>query len=81
MNLGIVLGATLALNLCCGYFRAQAPKFSWPWFIYIHLPVPVVVLMRLAGGFNYTLIPALLIASVLGQWGGGKLPGAKPKAS
>ena len=73
MNLGLILGATLALNIGFGYFRARMRKFSGLWFLFIHLPIPVVILMRVAGGHGYMVIPPLFAVSVLGQWGGGKL--------
>jgi hypothetical protein len=81
LNLGIILSITLALNLCFGYFRAHTRRFTWPWFVYIHLPIPLVIFMRVVGGFGYTLIPVLVVTSALGQWSGGKLMRAKQKAS
>lgn len=64
---------TLLLNLPFGYLRAKSQKYSIPWFLYIHLPIPVIIFLRLTFGFNWKAIPFVVIAAVTGQYAGGKL--------
>ncbi|MBF0516722.1 MAG: hypothetical protein HQK97_06330 [Nitrospirae bacterium] len=67
-----MLFATL-LNLPFGYLRQRQRKRSFKWFLYIHLPIPFVILMRSMVHLDYKYIPLSLAASVLGQIIGGKL--------
>ena len=64
---------TLILNLPFGYLRSMSKRFSLKWFLYIHIPIPFVVLMRIWFGFSYNAIPVLLIGAVTGQLFGGYL--------
>ena len=61
------------LNIFMGMWRVQQRKFSVQWFIAIHAPVPVIILLRLCLGVSYTLIPLLIIVSIAGQMIGGML--------
>lgn len=65
--------AALVLNLPFGYFRVKAKKFSVKWFLYIHLPIPVIFLLRNMAGLGYKFIPLMIIGAVAGQLIGGKL--------
>jgi hypothetical protein len=64
---------TFVLNLFFGYFRAKTKKYSFSWFLYIHLPIPAVFLARTYSGLDYRFIPVFLFAAVIGQIAGGKL--------
>lgn len=70
---------TLILNLPFGYLRSTAKKFCLRWFLYIHLPIPFVILMRIWMGFGYAAIPLLLIGAMGGQLLGGYLNFNKAK--
>ena len=67
--------AVLLLNLPFGYWRAGVPKFSRPWFLAVHLPVPVVIALRLCCnlGWHPLTFVALIGAFFLGQLLGGLL--------
>lgn len=67
MILVLLSAFALVLNLPFGYMRGGTRKFSFLWFLYIHLPIPFVIAMRLVAGFNYKVIPLVLAASVIGQ--------------
>jgi len=65
----------LALNIPFGYWRAGERRFSLPWFLAVHIPVPLVVGLRilLALGWRFTTFPVLVSAFFLGQFLGGAL--------
>ncbi|MBF0609282.1 MAG: hypothetical protein HQL61_17230 [Magnetococcales bacterium] len=67
----------MVLNLPFGYFRAEQPKRSFKWFLYIHLPIPFVIAMRYVMHLNIRYLPISLVASILGQFIGGKIRDAK----
>ena len=56
-----------------GVWRSRVGKFSIKWFMAVHAPVPVVVLVRVLSGISLKYIPLLVVASVLGQLIGGKI--------
>ncbi len=64
---------TFVLNLFFGYFRARERKFSFKWFLCIHLPIPLVIYARLHFELDYRYIPLFLIVAVAGQIIGGKV--------
>lgn len=57
------------LNLPFGYWRANTKKFSLFWFLAIHLPIPLVVLIRIKSniGFVWYSYPIMVGAFFLGQ--------------
>lgn len=64
---------TLLINLPFGYMRQRARKFSLKWFLYIHIPIPLIVLIRISSGLDYKVIPLFLAAAVTGQVVGGRI--------
>ena len=64
---------TFVLNLFFGYFRAREKKYSFKWFLCIHLPIPLVAFARLYSHLDYGVIPIFLIVAVAGQIIGGKV--------
>jgi len=64
---------TFVLNLFFGYFRVRTKKYSFKWFLFIHLPIPVVVFARLYAQLDYRVIPVFLLAAVAGQIVGGRI--------
>jgi len=75
-KINIVLGISalaLVLNLFFGYFRGKQRKFSFKWFLYIHLPIPLVVFARLYSQLDYRYIPIFLFVSIVCQIIGARL--------
>lgn len=68
-----LLIVAFAISVPCGYIRQNYPKYSFMWFLLIHLPIPVIVLLRLKLGLSWHLIPLTLGGSVAGQIVGGIL--------
>ena len=64
---------TYIINLPFGYLRGKAKRFSFAWFLYIHMPIPFVIITRLSSHLDYRYIPIFLLAAIFGQYSGGKL--------
>jgi len=69
----IVALITLALNIPFGWLRHKTEKFSKKWFLYIHLPIPFIVLCRILMGISIKFAPALIATAVAGQFTGSSL--------
>jgi hypothetical protein len=63
------------LNLPFGYWRANVKKFSFQWLLAIHIPVPIVITIRLLSGigFDWYSFPVFILGFFLGQFLGGKI--------
>ncbi len=62
-----------AINLPFGYWRCRAAKFSRQWMMAVHIPVPIVFLIRVLSGFGWTVIPLIMLSFAAGQFTGGHL--------
>jgi len=60
-------------NLPLGYLREGSPKYSLRWFLYIHLSIPFIVVIRLIHGFGWEIVPFSIGLAIAGQWFGGKI--------
>ncbi len=67
---GIVI---FAFNVPFGYWRANTRRFSLQWVLAIHVPVPVVVFLRLWAGIGWRLLYILpmVLCFFAGQYVGG----------
>jgi len=63
----------LVVNLPFGYWRAGVRKFSLPWVLAVHVPVPIVIGLRFASGLGWRFVtfPVLIGAFFTGQFLGG----------
>jgi len=82
LNLGIVTLLTFLFNIPFGYWRASVKKFSWKWFLAVHVPIPFIVFMRFYFhlGFQLYTYPFLVGAFFLGQFAGAKFNKKRKKA-
>lgn len=69
---GLVIIA-FVISVPCGYIRQNYEKYSFMWFLLIHLPIPIIILMRIAAGVDWRVIPLTVGGSVAGQIVGGAL--------
>lgn len=67
---GLVL-LSFIVSVPFGYIRQYYRKYSFMWFLLIHLPIPLIVLMRLEAGIDWHIIPLTLGGSLAGQLVGG----------
>jgi len=67
--------AVAVLNLPFGYWRAGTQRFTRPWFLAVHAPVPVVIALRILAGIAWKLanLPVLMGAFFIGQFIGGRV--------
>lgn len=72
--------ATIIINLPFGYIRGGFRKLSFWWFVAIHAPVPLVILIRKFHDLHLTwgLAPFLLGSFFIGQFLGRKIYTVKP---
>jgi hypothetical protein len=75
MKLLLIALITFIINLPFGALRSRQKKFSLMWWVYIHIPVPIVILMRIYSdiGFAFYTYPILVGAFFLGQFMGRKV--------
>jgi hypothetical protein len=68
--IGLILVA-IAINVPLGYLRQNCRKFSLAWYFYVHISIPVIIYLRIAGGFGWRFIPLTLLGAFAGQYVGG----------
>jgi len=69
-----IIGLTIlafVVSVPCGYLRQNYKKYSFMWFLLIHLPIPFIVLLRVKAGFGWQVVPFTLGGAVAGQIVGG----------
>lgn len=77
MTLVWLAAGTLLVNLPFGWLRSRSRKFSLPWILWVHAPIPLIVAARLSLGISYAAVPLLVAAALAGQMGGGWIAGAR----
>ena len=88
MRLIFIAIIVYVLNIPFGYWREHVKKFSLQWALSIHLPIPVIIIIRIYSGIGFKFItyPALVGAFILGQMTGafiyrGRVKSNKPVIS
>ncbi len=70
----LILSAfSMLINLPFGYVRAKSKRYSLRWFLYIHLPIPIIFIARTISHIELKYIPIFAFAAIAGQILGGKL--------
>jgi hypothetical protein len=64
---------TLLINLPFGRARAKSKRYTLRWFLYIHVPIPLIFIARTFSHIEMKYIPIFAFAAVTGQILGGKL--------
>jgi hypothetical protein len=77
MTVWSVAALAALVNIPFGYWRANAGKFSRQWFLAVHIPVPIVIVLRIVSGLGFHLatFPLMIGAFFFGQLAGGQLHG------
>ena len=75
LNIAIYLAVSLAIfviNLPFGFFRVRFKKFTRPWGRCIYIPILInIILRRFILHWDWTAIPYLFTATILGHILGG----------
>lgn len=69
----VVSVVAFVVNVGAGRLRTRSAKFSVSWFLWIHLPIVVILPIRLWVGLSAWFIPLLVAVALAGQWVGGRL--------
>ena len=69
---GLILLAA-CINIPLGYLRQNCEKFSFGWYFYVHISIPIIIYLRVKSGYSWKFIPLTLGAAVVGQIIGGKI--------
>lgn len=67
---GLILIAVI-INLPLGYLRQNYEKFSFGWYFYVHISIPIIIYLRVKSGYSWKFIPLTLGGAVVGQILGG----------
>ena len=70
--LGVILLA-LIVNVPLGYFRQGCDKFTFAWYFYVHISIPLIIYARIKCGFSWKIIPFTIGGAVIGQLIGGRV--------
>ena len=77
MNVLLILAclvcAAVIVNIPLGYLRQSVEKFSFAWYFYVHISIPLIIYLRIKAGYSWKLIPLTVAGAVLGQFIGGWL--------
>jgi len=68
----LILGA-FAVNLPLGYLRDAYDRYTFGWYFYVHISIPVIIYLRVKASFSWHVVPLTLGGAVAGQVLGGIL--------
>jgi len=68
-----LIALTIIINIPLGYLRQAVEKFSFAWYFYIHISIPLIIYLRVKSGYSWKLIPLTLGGALLGQIVGGRI--------
>ena len=68
-----LIALTIIVNIPLGFLRQAVEKFSFAWYFYIHISIPLIIYLRIKSGYSWKLIPLTLGGAILGQIIGGRL--------
>jgi hypothetical protein len=69
----LIAVTAFVLNIPLGSLRSRYRRFSWRWYLYVHLSVPLIVAARIFTHTDAVFIIIFIAAAVAGQYAGGKL--------
>lgn len=68
----ILVFITLMVNLPFGVLRARSTTMAGK-LLWIHLPIPAIVTLRIWMNGGWSVVPVLILAAVAGQFIGGRV--------
>lgn len=73
VHVAILFALTVLINLPFGYLRKGTKRFSFKWFLCIHVPIPFIFIARVLSHLDFRYIPLFVAAAVIGQLWGAKM--------
>ncbi len=73
LNLANLFFIAFLVNVPLGYLRESATRYSFRWFLFIHLSIPFILLARLGYGFSWQIVPFTIASAIAGQILGGRI--------
>ncbi|HWI40740.1 MAG TPA: hypothetical protein VNX25_04565 [Verrucomicrobiae bacterium] len=71
--LAVVIMTGFVVNVPLGYIRQGFEKFSFGWYFYVHISIPLIIYLRIKAGFSWKFIPLTVAGAIAGQVVGGIL--------
>ena len=68
-----LIALTIIVNIPLGFLRQAVEKFSFAWYFYVHISLPLVIYLRIKSGYSWKFIPLTLAGAVIGQIIGGRI--------
>jgi len=65
--------AAIIVNTPLGYLRQGVERFSFAWYFYIHISIPLIIYLRIKSGYSWKFIPLTLAGAFIGQIIGGRI--------
>ncbi len=73
LTLGALILLAVMINLPLGYLRRSYEKFTFGWYFYVHISIPVIIYLRIKAGYSWKYIPLTLAGAFVGQLLGGRI--------
>jgi len=68
-----LIALSIIVNIPLGFLRQAVEKFSFAWYFYVHISIPLVIYLRIKSGYSWKFIPLTLAGAVIGQIIGGRI--------
>jgi len=68
-----LIALTIIVNIPLGFLRQAVEKFSFAWYFYIHISIPLIIYLRVKSGYSWKFIPLTLAGALIGQIVGGRM--------
>lgn len=73
LQVALLMILAAAFNIPMGYQRQACEKFSFGWFFYVHISIPLIIYLRIKAGLGWQIIPFTLAGTITGQIVGGRI--------
>lgn len=73
MIVAAIILVAVSVNIPLGYLRQPTVKFSFAWYFYIHISIPLLIYLRIKTDMNWKIIPFTIAGAIVGQIIGGRL--------
>lgn len=68
-----LIALAIIVNIPLGFFRQAVEKFSFAWYFYVHISIPLIIYLRVKSGYSWKFIPFTIAGAIIGQIIGGRI--------